>query len=144
MNKIQAVIKALDGIHNGQEAAVQSTIKENEQALLDLNKQQLFKGEDSRGQSLGRYKSKKYAAFKSMLNPNNVVDLFLTGLFYAKFYIKRYLFPIEISSRDSKTSMLIKRRGKFIFGLNQESKGIYSQRVVREGLLKFWKKSLRL
>lgn len=142
--KIKELIKRLEEGYGNQEKQLEQIVKLNSKQILDLNKQQLFEGVDSSNKSLGKYKSKWYAAFKKMLNPNGVVDLYLEGGFYTGFFIKRLKFPIQIDSRDYKRNKLVEQYGKNIFGLNQESKRIFARDIIKVALNNYWKKILRV
>ena len=143
-NKVQELIANLEEGYANQEKELEAIIQRNQKAVLDLNKQQLFKGEDSEGKSLGRYRSKAYAAFKLLLNPLGVVDLFVTGRFYSKFFLKRNKFPIQIDSTDSKRDELVQKYTDKIFNLNEESKAILVKDWVKREYIDYWRKILRL
>jgi hypothetical protein len=142
--RLKVLIKRLEDAHKDQDKELERTIKINSKVILDLNKQQLFEGVDSTGKSLGQYKSKWYAKLKRMLNPNGVVDLYLTGKFYAGFYLKKIGFPIQIDSKDKKRNKLVDDYGGKIFGLNKESKELFAKDYIKDGLLKYYKKVLHL
>jgi hypothetical protein len=91
--------------------ALKESIAKNEDAIMDLNRQQLDRGLDSEGQSLGRYKNFKY---KGRFQP---VDLKLTGDFRNKFSLQVSDKETEIFSQDEKEEKLKKKYGKQIFGV---------------------------
>src|SRR5690606_4055601 len=80
--------------------ALKSAIQQNEEKILDLNRQQLDRGLDSEGKSLGRYKNFKY---KNRWQP---VDLKLTGDFRNKFSLQVTDKETEIFSQDVKENLL--------------------------------------
>lgn len=142
-NKVKRLRAQISRGLKNQEKEILDIVLENRKELLVLNKQQLFKGEDSKGKSLGRYKSKSYERFKRKLNPNNVVDLFLTGKFYSRFFNKTVNFPFQIDSKDSKRDKLVNQYGS-IFGLNTESKKVFAFEYVRRGLVTYYKKLVNI
>lgn len=98
-------------------------VNADKELLTQLNKQQLFENEDSKGKSLGTYESISYAQRKGRAT----VDLNLTGDFYAVFFVDTKEFPVVFSSRDNKTKWLTKKYGQDIFGLSKESLNVYIQ-----------------
>lgn len=86
-------------------------LEKHEEALFDLNRQQLDRGKDALGNSLGRYANFKY---KGRFEP---VDLLLTGEFRRKFTLQIGKKSAEIFSQDSRDEMLKKRYGKDIEGI---------------------------
>lgn len=91
--------------------ALKDAISANEDRIMDLNRQQLDRGLDSEGRSLGKYANFKY---KNRFQP---VDLKLTGDFRNKFSLQIDDKQTEIFSQDEKETKLIKRYGKDIFGI---------------------------
>jgi hypothetical protein len=94
MATVKEFLQRLEELEKAMPEELDKLVMENEKFILDLNKQQLFKGEDADGLSLGQYASAKYAGFKRMLNPNGVVDLFLSGRFYDGMFLRNKGFPI--------------------------------------------------
>jgi hypothetical protein len=86
-------------------------IERHEDAIMDLNRQQLDRGLDANGDSLGRYKNFKY---KNRWQP---VDLKLTGDFRRKFTLQSDEKETEIFSQDYKAKWLEKRFGVDINGV---------------------------
>lgn len=91
--------------------ALKEAIAANEDRIMDLNRQQLDRGLDSEGRSLGKYANFKY---KNRFQP---VDLKLTGDFRNKFSLQITDKETEIFSQDAKEEKLKKRYGKDIFGI---------------------------
>jgi len=60
-------------------------LRQNEQAVLDFNREQLQDSFDREGEPLGEYASIAYANMKGRIT----VDLKLTGDFYNAMYLKR-------------------------------------------------------
>jgi hypothetical protein len=91
--------------------ALMKALEQNEEAILDLNRQQLDRGLDARGNSLGKYKSFKY---KNRWTP---VDLKLTGAWRGKFTLQVKENESEIFSQDQKEEKLKAKYGKDIEGI---------------------------
>lgn len=94
--------------------ALKKAIEQNDEKILDLNRQQLDKGKDAKGKSLGKYKNFKY---KNRFQP---VDLKLTGEFRDKFTLAVDNKQTIIFSQDQKEAKLEKRYGKDIHGVPAE------------------------
>lgn len=99
-------------------------IKENEDYAIELNQQQLHAGKDRTGKQLTPY-SPAYAKKKKRKIP----DLFLTGSFWNKFTLKADQFPIEMTSTDKKTAILIHNYGANIFNLSEVNTQKFAQYV---------------
>ena len=123
-NKVELLQRKLSTVTvEAQERALLEIINRNDSYIVDLNTGQLFRGVDSNSSPLDPpYRSKYYAEFKLHLNPAGVVDLKLTGAFYAGFYIDSSKFPIVFNSTDEKAGILEQKYGPTIFGLDQPSK----------------------
>jgi hypothetical protein len=93
--------------------------------ILDLNTDQLSKGQLKDGDLLEKYKSDSYYEFKLSLGtykaPDGVADLFVDGDFYNGFtgIIKSDI--IEIKSTDSKANDLESNYSSDIYGLNENN-----------------------
>lgn len=144
LGKIKELVQRLEEGYDGQDKEIDRIIVQNEKFVTDLNKQQLFAGETAEGGSTGEYASKSYAKYKSQLNPNNVVDLFVTGNFYDGFFVRIVQNGFEIDSKDNKRAKLVSKYGKDIFGLNQESRETLIKEVVLPELTQYWRKVLHL
>lgn len=94
--------------------ALKKALEKNEQKILDLNRQQLDKGLDAKGKSLGKYASFKY---KNRFQP---VDLKLTGSFRDKFTLEVNDKASFIFSQDEKEAKLEKKYGKDIHGISEQ------------------------
>lgn len=103
------------------EKLVLDILQESEKEVVELNKEQLLQGEDSKGSFLKEYASGSYADYKQKLNPLGVTDLRLHGDFYEGFFLKADKFPAYIFSKDEKTRKLAGQYGTNIFGLNKEN-----------------------
>lgn len=93
---------------------ISASLDKHAEQVMDYNKQQLDKGLDSKGKSLGEYRN---FAYKKRFKP---VDLKLTGSFRDKFTINRSKGKkqSEIFSQDEKQDDLVKRFGPDIQGLS--------------------------
>lgn len=144
LGKVKELIGRLEEGYAGQDKFIDQLVVRNEKFITDLNKQQLFAGETADGGSTGEYASKSYAKFKSQLNPNNVVDLFVTGNFYDGFFVRIIKDGFEIDSKDNKRATLVSKYGKDIFGLNTESKETLIKDVILPELTKYWREILHI
>lgn len=91
--------------------ALVTAIEKHEDAIMDLNRQQLDRGLDAKGDSLGRYKNFKY---KGRWQP---VDLKLHNDFRRKFTLQSDDKETIIFSQDVKAPWLEKRYGVDINGV---------------------------
>jgi hypothetical protein len=103
------------------EAALQ-IIESHESELVDLNIGQLMRGIDSKGKSLRKYRSEKYAMAKRQMNPRGVTDLNLTGAHYRDMSLDASHFPVEFYSHNYKSRRLTEEYGNDIYGLTAENK----------------------
>jgi len=115
-----------------QEKALLQLIQEDERWITDLNKVQLLEGKDSNDSMLTAYRSPSYAKYKLKFNPLGVTDLRLTGKFHDSFVLKAKSFPLVIDAKDKKRNDLVKKYGKAIFGLTQESKELLVERLKKK------------
>lgn len=93
---------------------IQKSIEHHEEELLNLNKQQLDRGLDAKGESLGRYKHFKY---KNRYEP---VDLKLKGDYRNKLTLTTGEKKAEIFSQDWKDRILEKKYGNYITGISKQ------------------------
>lgn len=129
-DKIQRTITKLKAATPAaQEKAILKIIKDNEEAVLDVNRSQLLKGIDADGNKLKRYKNRDYAIFKSILNPNGVTDLRLTGRLYARMFINTQKFAVIYDSSDRKAPMLKQKYGN-IFGITEENEKVVAGELL--------------
>lgn len=91
--------------------ALKTAIGQNEDAIMDLNRQQLDRGKDAKGADLGTYKRFNY---KKRFRP---IDLKLTGDFRDKFSLQISDKETEIFSQDEKYEFLKNFRGKDPLGI---------------------------
>lgn len=95
---------------------VGEAIEEKQEEIFDVNRDQLARGLDAKGKSLGRYKNFKY---KNRFQP---VDLLLTGSFQGKMTLTPGKKSAELFSQDQKAPFLEKRYGKDILGISGQGK----------------------
>lgn len=117
---------------------IEDAMTANDERILDLNRQQLDRGLDAKGKSLGKYASFKY---KNRWEP---VDLKLTGDFRNKFTLNRSRGKkkeADIFSQDQKQAKLEKRYGKDIQGLNYENTNTAGE-IIKPSVQEGYKKQL--
>ena len=78
-------------------------VEENEETATNLNTDQLFRGEDSKGLKLPPYSRRSVEVFGKQAGP---MTLFDTGDFYDVFFMKVDKFPLSIFSSDRKTGKI--------------------------------------
>lgn len=113
-------------------------LAENTDAIVALNREQMFYGQHGQGGQIGRYKDVRYAEEKYEQNPAagfGQVDLRLTGSFYEKMYARLNGAALEISSTDSKTDKLATKYGNAIFKLTVPSKNTLRKDILQPGLV---------
>ena len=108
-------------------ALIADAMSENDEPIMDLNKQQLDRGLDAKGETLGKYKNFKY---KNRYQP---VDLKLTGDYRNKFTLAAGTKSAEIFSQDFKDDILKKRYGKDINGIAQPFKANVAE-IIKDTL----------
>jgi hypothetical protein len=105
--------------------------------MILLNQAQLYtESIDKDGDPLGGYKQIEYENLKIEMNPQlgGRVDLYLTGEFYAGFYVEVLKDEYIIGSKDSKSEELENKYGTAIFGLTDESKARYTREIFFRAL----------
>ena len=119
MSKIRNISKALKKINLQWETMV--NLINNEETFVNLNRDQMRMGEDGEG-SMRDYMSLWYAEDKrervsySALYPK--IDLYDSGDFQNKMFVKLTGGKWEYWSRDNKTAELVRKEGTAIFDLN--------------------------
>jgi hypothetical protein len=119
------------------------SIVENQKPLVFLQKEQMIKGLRSTGRRIGRYKNKTYSSQKYKQSRRagfGFVDLWLTGSFQGDIYIIMRKKSLVFTSGDPKTSSLVKKYGKDIFGLTKQNTADYSKRYLSPVAVKKVKK----
>jgi hypothetical protein len=144
MTKLETLLKKLRSISEAKQTSeLLKMIREDEPWVVDLNRVQLLEGKDSNDSYLKKYRSKSYAKYKETLNPLGVTDLKLTGKFHNSFVLKARSFPITITATDKKKNDLVKKYGKAIFGLNQESRSLLVERL-KSKVTKYYRRLINL
>ena len=110
LEKLSTIAANLSAIDLERESL--QALASEEQALLDLNREQLQDSIDREGEFLGFYASIAYANLKG----RDTVDLKLTGDFYRSFFADTSKYPVIFGARDEKTEELTQRYGEEIFG----------------------------
>lgn len=116
-------------------------VNDNETTATNLNTDQLFQGEDSRGDKLPDYSATSVNVFGK---PSGPIRLFDTGDFYRGFFVHADKFPVVFDSRDSKRDELAKNFGNDIFGLQKQNIKELARVYVLPDLQKFIRDFLRL
>ena len=97
--------------------------------ITELQKDQLMYGKDATGEDVApSYYSDAYAEMKQKMNSRpetGTPDLRLTGEFYNGFYFDHD--TLTVTSSAPITEHLIKKYGKHIFGLNENTVSRYRQ-----------------
>lgn len=106
---------------------IAEAMSEKDEPILDLNRTQLDRGLDAKGESLGKYKNFKY---KNRFQP---VDLKLSGDYRNKFTLAAGTKSAEIFSQDFKDEILKKRYGKDINGIAQPFKANVAE-IIKDTL----------
>jgi hypothetical protein len=118
-------------------------IRNHEDDIVDLNRNQMMLGEDSGGGIIGRYSNPIYEAFKESINPRagGLVDLKLSGGFQGNMFLKGTSFPFTVDSHDEKRSKLIEGDGysEKVFGPNKPNLETIRQDVVKEDIQEYYK-----
>jgi len=122
------------------EKEVLIAVQSNEQAATNMNTDQLFGGEDSKGKKLPPYSRRSVEVFGKQAGP---MTLFDTGDFYRGFFVKAEKFPVVFESSDRKTGKiadLLESKGENpddIYGLNKTNLTDFARSYVLEDLQKF-------
>jgi len=113
-------------------AETEDAIQQNQVAIADLNREQLFKeGIDSTGKKLSKYKNEKYALKKNLMNPLPGLgnpDFYVTGAFQKSIYVSAHDNQVVFDADNSfdgdfgKAAALVERDGPAIFGLTPAHK----------------------
>lgn len=115
-------------------------VKDNEQVATNMNTDQLFSGQDSKGKNLPSYSRRSVEVFGKQDGP---MKLFETGDFYRGFFVKADKYPIVFESSDRKTGNiadLLESKGHEpddIYGLNKTNLTDFSRSYVLEDFRKF-------
>ena len=138
---LNRTIQAKEGI----EPAMMKIVSDLSEKIIDLNRMgQLFMGENTKGQIIGRYSEateKQYggaAKGKFAGDPYNFED---TGDFFKAFTLDFKNGKLDIFSTDSKVPLLTEKYDN-LFGLNWENEMELNYEIIKPELLKFIKRVL--
>lgn len=136
INEMIRRIKSID--HN---AIIEEAIARNPEALVNLQRQQMLKGERRTGKKIGKYKNTLYA--KKKFEQNSLAgfgfkDEKLTGDFQKAIFADTRKGHVVLTSADSKLQSIVDRDGWDIFGLNKISIKEYSP-ILRNDSVKIIK-----
>ena len=117
---------------------IKDVVEENKDSVELLNVFQLKDGQDSEGVQINTYRD--YTQFTKMIKqqkgqPTDKVTLEDTGAFHASIKAKVSGKQITLDATDPKRNKLVKKYGKEIFGLDDESKEAFSQEVLKDKLI---------
>ncbi len=122
-------------------------IEQTQEDVLDLNRAQLYeRSVDNTGTPLRLYRSQPYALQKNRRNPKpgfGRPDLYETGAFFRGFYLRVGRNVFTISSRDGKTSDLVKKYTPNIFGLDEKSRTEYRP-IITGAIVRFIKQRTKV
>ena len=122
-------------------------VKDNEDVATNMNTNQLFGGEDSKGKKLPDYSIRSVQVFGKRAGP---MTLFETGDFYRGFFVKADKFPIVFESSDRKTGKiadLLESKGTNpddIYGLNKTNLTDFARSYVLEAYQNFIRNFIRV
>ena len=117
---IDELLNILNSIDPIKEAGI--GMEEAKDKVIDLNHQQLLKGQRADGSSLGTYRPFTIAKRREKGRQTSFVDLFYEGDFQNKFDLRVSSDTYEIFSTDSKSDKLQDKYGDNIFGLQVENR----------------------
>ena len=139
---IDALIKNLQAVDMNEviQLSVALTVKDLERIQRD----QMLEGEDSKGEIIGKYKSKEYAKAKHILNPRpglGNMDFKLKGDFQKLIYSTLDKSGVILNSTDKKNARLL-TINKNVFGLNLVHAQFYSAEFLADKANEIIKKQL--
>ena len=127
---IYDMAKRVRSLNKMLEKAAGEAVRDEEAYILELNIDQLSRGDDSKGKAIAPPYSQQYKAYKSSKGrQTRVVDLRLEGDFYQGLYVEFRDDEFEIKGQDFKTPFLKKRYGDLILGLDKVSVGKLQERL---------------
>lgn len=120
------------------ETITADSIEATKEKIIELNKEQMSKGLDIYGQSLGVYRDPLYAAQKAALNPiaGGRKDYKLKGDYYRGFYINVKNPVIQMGSADPKAAYPSLSGKDKRFGLTSEAKKVYGEQSLKPIIIK--------
>lgn len=127
------------------EKTVFDSLEETKEYIADLNAEQMHKGLKANGQEITPFYhnitvEKKIAKGQ----PFDRVTLFDTGAFYRGIFAEIKKTGVYSFSTDEKAERLVKKYGKFIFGLSGPFKRVYRDEAFQPTFTKKRKEALGL
>ena len=136
--EVSDYIDKLDLLIRNYDNKIESIVYQNKEQIIDLNREnQLFEmGIDSNGKSLLQYREATISIKILKKQPIDRTTLFDTGEFYKGFFIKFNTsnYTLEIWSSDKKTTKLIEKYGKDIFGLIPKNIEYLDEKIIKKHL----------
>ena len=147
MEKMQRLIDNLSYIQRNFDMYVEEVIRDNEQIIINLNRQdQLYnKGITSTSKDISSYRPYKSLTIKIKQEkgqPTDRVTLRDRGDFYEGFYVRYFEAGFLINSTDEKTKKLKAKYGEDIFGLTNENLSNLLHKEIIPILIKQYKNRL--
>lgn len=133
---IKQLRKRIEKWEKSNELLLLQAVRDNQQHVLDVNREQLMEGKTSENKSVGKYQSPSYAKYKKKLNPRGVVDLKVTGKFHKSFFLNTREFPIVFEAKDKKTVPLTEKYGNEIFGIAAKNEKKVNEPIQQSYLAK--------
>lgn len=120
---IANLLERVQDVEKNMNEIVLSVVKKNEKFVLELNLQkQLYNGLNGKGESIRpKYSAVTIKRKKKKRQPTDRVTLKDEGDFYQGFFVEYGTDEFSLQGDDFKTRFLIKRYGKGIFGLSDDS-----------------------
>lgn len=136
--EVSDYIDKLDLLIRNYDNKIESIVYQNKEQIIDLNREnQLFEmGIDSNGKNLLQYREATISIKIQKKQPIDRTTLFDTGEFYKGFFIKfnPSNYTLEIWSSDKKTTKLIEKYGKDIFGLIPKNIDYLDEKIIKKHL----------
>lgn len=136
--EVSDYIDKLDLLIRNYDNKIESIVYQNKEQIIDLNREnQLFDmGIDSNGKNLLEYSQATISIKIQKKQPIDRTTLFDTGEFYKGFFIKfnPSNYTLEIWSSDKKTTKLIEKYGKDIFGLIPKNIEYLDEKIIKKHL----------
>lgn len=136
--EVSDYIDKLDLLIRNYDNKIERIVYQNKEQIIDLNREnQLFDmGIDSNGKNLLEYSQATISIKIQKKQPIDRTTLFDTGEFYKGFFIKfnPSNYTLEIWSSDKKTTKLIEKYGKDIFGLIPKNIEYLDEKIIKKHL----------
>ena len=134
---MDVLIEALEDFENKLDAnkALEFGIDSDmEELIIDLNQEQLYKeGEDSEGQSLGKYSPYTIKIKQSKGQPTSHITLYDTGEFYESFKVTYKGGELILDANGQKDDTnLFTEYGDDILGLNDKNMSIFINELIKK------------